>query len=66
MVRWRSCVKVWIWKSELPQGNFLYSLTKPEITRQRSIKDELSRMGHIDYNTAMGRNVMNVDDIEDF
>ena len=28
-------VKVWTRKSELPQGNFLHSLTPPKITRLR-------------------------------
>ena len=31
-------IKVWTQNSELPQGNFLRSLTQPEITRQRPLK----------------------------
>ena len=56
--------------------NFLRSLTKPEITRQRHfelidieyywIKDESARIERVESNTSIGRNVMNVDDIEDF
>ena len=63
-------------KSELPQGNFLGSLVKPETTRQRTfepteieydqIKDEISRMERVDYNNDIKRNVINVDYIEDF
>ena len=28
-------VKVWTWKREFPQGDFLHSLTQPKITRQK-------------------------------
>ena len=69
-------VQIWTRKSELPQGDFLRSLTQPEITRQRPFKlidieydqtkDEIKRIKLVNYNTAVGRNVMNVDDIEDF
>ena len=69
-------VKVWTRKSDLTQGNLLHSLTQPGITRQRPfklteikyypIKYEIARMERVDYNTYFGRNVMNVDDIEDF
>ena len=31
-------IKVWTWKNEFPQGNFLRSLTQNEITRQRPFK----------------------------
>ena len=64
------------WKSKLPQGNLLRSLTQPGITRHTpfeltdikydQIKDKIIRMECVEYNTAIGRNVMNVDDIEDF
>ena len=57
------------------KGIYYVSL-KTEITRQRpftltdieydQIKDEISRMKLVDYNTATGINVMNVDNIEDF
>ena len=30
------------------------------------INDKIASIGHVEYNTAIGRNVMNVDDIEDF
>ena len=63
-------------KIELPQGDFLRFLPQPKNTRQRPfehtdieydrIKDEIARMGHVDYKTDIGRNVINVDDIEDF
>ena len=69
-------VKVWTRKSELPQGNFLRSLTQPKISRQIPfklieieydlIKDKIARMECVEYNTAAGINVMDVDDIEDF
>ena len=68
-------IKVWTRKSEFTQGNFLRSLTQPEIIRQRAfeltdidyyqIKYEIVRMECVDNNTSIGRNVMNVDDIED-
>ena len=68
--------KVWTRKSELTQGNFLGSLTQPEIIRQGPfeltdivydlIKQEIARMGCVEYNTAVRRNVMNFDGIEDF
>ena len=67
-------IKFWTRKSYLPQGNFIHSLKQPEFTRQRPfeltyieygrIKGEISRMECTDYNTYIGRNVMNVDDIE--
>ena len=48
---------------------------KPEVTRQRSlelidieyewIRYKVSRIECVDYNTAIERNVMNIDDIED-
>ena len=76
MVKWRSHIKFWTRKSELPQGNFLRSLTQPENTIQipfklmdieyDQIKVEVERMERVDYNTDIGRNVMNIDDIEDF
>ena len=63
-------------KSEFPQGNFLRSLTQPEITRQRpfeltnieydQIKDEISRVWHVDCNPEIRINVMTFDDIEEF
>ena len=68
-------VNIWTQKSELPQGNFQCYLTKTKITKQRPseltdivydrIKDEIERMEHVDYNTAIRINVMNVDYIED-
>ena len=76
MVRWISHIHVWTRKSELPLGNFLRSLTQPEITRQRPfkltdikfdwIKCEISSIERVYYNNVIGKNVMNVDDIEDF
>ena len=69
-------VKVWNRKRLLTQGNFLHSLKQPKITRQRPfeltdikydrIKDRITRMEHVKYNTAIRRNDKNVDDIEDF
>ena len=60
----------------MPQGNFSRSLIPPKITRQRLlkltdieynlIKYEIESMERVDYNNSVGRNVMNVDDIEDF
>ena len=60
----------------LPKGNFLRSLTQPKIKRQRPfelteieyylIKDAIASMECVDYNNAVGRNVMNIDDIEYF
>ena len=54
-------VKVWTQKSELPQENFLCSITQPNISRQGPfeltdieydiIKDEISRMELVEYNT---------------
>ena len=68
--------KVWTRKSKFPPGNYLCSLTPTKITRQIPFeltdidydlrKDEIARMESIEYNTAIGRNFMNVDDIEDF
>ena len=69
-------VKVWTWKREFPQGDFLHSLTQPKITRQRPfeltdieydlIKDKIPNMERVEYNTDVGINVINVDDIEDY
>ena len=69
-------VIVWTCKSEFPQGNFLNSLTEPEINRPKPfeptdieydrIRDEIARMEHVDYSTSIRINVMNFDDIEDF
>ena len=66
-------VKVCTQRSEIKKGNFLRSLTPPKTTRQRPfelpdieydlIKDEITGMECVDYNTSVGRNVMNVDDI---
>ena len=60
----------------MSQGNFPRSLTQNSITRQiyfelkyidyDKIKDEIARMARVEYNTSIRRNVMNVDDIEDF
>ena len=57
----------------MPQGNFLRSLTQPEITIQRPfkladieydrIKYEIGNMEHVEYNTTILMNVMNVDNI---
>ena len=68
-------VKVVNRKSELPQGNFLPSLTQRKITRQRpfeltdieydQIKEEISRIECVEYNTSIRRTFMNFDDIED-
>ena len=51
-------------------------MSKPDITRQRpfrltdinydQMKGEIERMEQVEYNTAIGINVMDVDDIEDF
>ena len=67
--------KVWARKSELLQVNFLRYLTKTEITSQRpfklkyiyydQFKDEIERMERVNYNTSIGRNVINFDDKED-
>ena len=69
-------VKVWTQKSELPEGIVLSSLTQPKITGQRPfeltyieydlINNEILIMKCVEYSTGVGRNVMNVDDIEDF
>ena len=69
-------VKVWTHKSGFPQENLLLSLTQPKITRQikfeltnidyNIIKDEISRIERVEYNTAVVSNFMNVYDIEDF
>ena len=60
-------------KNELPEGNYLGYLIQPEIKRQRKfeltdiesyqIKNEIKRMECVDYNTSIGWNVMNEDDI---
>ena len=59
--------------SEFPQGNFPRSLAQPEITRQRHpeltdieydiINHKVAMMEWVEYNTSVGRNVMNIDDI---
>ena len=64
-------IKFWTCKSELPQGNFLSFLTQPKITRRRPfelteiyydlIKDEISRIEHVEYFTAVGITVMYID-----
>ena len=68
-------IQVFNRESDLPQGNFLRSLTQPKITRQRHfkltdieydrIKNKIARMEHADYNTDIKINVLNVDDMED-
>ena len=57
----------------MSQQSYLCSLTQPEIKIQRPfklmdieydlIKDEISRMKYFEYNTYIGINSMNVDDI---
>ena len=69
-------VKVWTQKSELPQENFLCSITQPNISRQGpfeltdieydTIEDEISGMEIFEYNNSVVINVMKFDDIEDF
>ena len=69
-------VRFWTQERELPQGNFLCSLTQPKITRQRHleltdidyyiIKYYITRTERVEYITGIERNVMNIDDIEDF
>ena len=69
-------IKVWTRTSEFLVGNYQYSLTQHEIIRQiifelmeiqyDRIKDRITRMEHAEYDTSMGRNVMNVDDKEYF
>ena len=69
-------IEVWTYKSEFRQGILLRSLTQPEIIRQIPLEltdiyyyltnDESVRMERVEYNTDAGRNVMNVDYIEDF
>ena len=64
-------VKLCTWKSEFP-----CYLTQPKITKQTPfgvtdteydlIKDEITRMECVEYNTSFGINMMNVDDIEKF
>ena len=68
--------KVWNRKIDQSQRNFLHYLTQPEITRERPfeltdiecdrIKDEIESTESVEYHTALGINVRNVDDIEDF
>ena len=51
-------VKIWIRKSEFPQGNLLCSLAQPEMMRQRTleitdieydlIKDKISRIKRVE------------------
>ena len=60
----------------MPQEDLLHYLTQPKVTRQGNfkladieydiIKDKIASMECVEYNTFFGRNVMNVDDIEDF
>ena len=70
-------INVWTQKSAFPIGNYyLCSLMKPEFTRQRHFKltdieydiitDETAMMERVEYNTDIGRNVIYVDDTEDF
>ena len=69
-------VEVWTQESEFQQGNFLRYLTQPKITRQRPfeltyidydrIKNEISGVEYVEYNNSVGRNITNVDYIEDF
>ena len=69
-------VNVWTQKSDLTLWNFPCSLTQPKITTRIPfghteieydiIKDYNKRMECVEYNTYFGRNVLNVDDIEDF
>ena len=69
-------VKVLTQKSELPQVNFLRSLTQLEITIQRTfkftyieydlVKNEITRTERVQYNIASGINVVNVDDMKDY
>ena len=59
-----------------PQGDYPCYLTQPGITRQRPLKiiyieydrknDEISRVEHVEYNTSIGKNIMNKYDIKDF
>ena len=68
-------IKFWTHKSEFPLVNYLCSLTKTKITRQRTfelmgieydqIKDEIARMGLVDYNTYIVIKNLYFDDIED-
>ena len=60
----------------MSQVNLLPSLTPSWITRQIPFeitdleydisRDKIASMECFEYNTAIGRNVMNVDDIEEF
>ena len=69
-------VNVRTWKIQLPQGNFLPSLTQPKITRQRPFKITdieyglinylVTKMECAEYKTSVGRNIINVDYMEDF
>ena len=69
-------VKVWIRKSDYPQWNFLHHFNQPEIIRQIPfkladieydlIKDEIKRMEPVEYNSSAVRNLINVNDIEEF
>ena len=66
-------IKIWTWKTELPQGNLLCSLTQAGITIQRpfkltdidydQIRDEIARMECVYNNNAIVRSVMNFDNI---
>ena len=68
--------KVCTHKNDLPQSNYIHSLTQTAITRQipfklmdieyARIKDEIEDMERIQYNTAIGINIINEYDIEDF
>ena len=69
-------VKIWTRRSEFPKRKLPRSLTQPKIWRKINfelidieydlIKDEIPKMEHVEYNTAIERNVMNIGDIEDF
>ena len=61
----------------LPQGNLTNPLNTTNLQLQdkdnlnllalgMSKRDEMARMGNVEYHTALGRNVMNKYDIEDF
>ena len=69
-------IKVWTRESDSQQEYSLRYLTQPEITRQRNfdltdieydlINNLIARMECVEYITASGRNMMNVDAIEDY
>ena len=68
--------KGWTQKNELPTGKYPLYLTQSAITRQINfkltdivydwIKDKISRIERGEYNTTIGRNVMNKDYMVDF